>query len=97
MVYHYTNFIYETNGWWLRRVRPVWMGATFIGIYYLLDRYYFFGKTTARAQRATDPEIWKKRAQDNKRDWGYGVTYKPTLAISRKKEIMEAMGSNSYP
>lgn len=23
MVYHYTNFIVETNGWWLRRVRPV--------------------------------------------------------------------------
>lgn len=23
MVYHYTNFIWETNAWWLRRVRPV--------------------------------------------------------------------------
>jgi hypothetical protein len=23
MVYHYTNFIVETNAWWLRRVRPV--------------------------------------------------------------------------
>ena len=23
MVYHYSNFIWETNAWWLRRVRPV--------------------------------------------------------------------------
>jgi len=23
MVYHYTNFIVETNTWWLKRVRPV--------------------------------------------------------------------------
>lgn len=23
MVFHYTNFVVETNAWWLRRVRPV--------------------------------------------------------------------------
>ena len=23
MVFHYTNFVVETNSWWLRRVRPV--------------------------------------------------------------------------
>jgi len=23
MVYHYTNFSFETNAWWIRRVRPV--------------------------------------------------------------------------
>jgi hypothetical protein len=23
MVYHHTNFVAETNTWWLRRIRPV--------------------------------------------------------------------------
>lgn len=23
MVFHYVNFIAETNAWWLRRIRPV--------------------------------------------------------------------------
>ena len=26
-MFYYTNFIQETNTWWLRRVRPLWLGA----------------------------------------------------------------------
>lgn len=69
------------------------MGLSFIGLYYLLHRYYFFGKHTAIIQRATPAEVWQQRAKDNKRDWGYNANYKPQLEISRKKAIMEAMGS----
>ena len=50
-MFYYTNFIAETNAWWLRRVRPVWMGATAILIYAIFHRYYFFGKEAAKAQR----------------------------------------------
>lgn len=72
----------------------VWMGATFIGMYFLLHRYYFFGKHTAMAQRSVAPEEWQKRADDNKRDWGYNSFYKPTLPISYKLKIQEVMGGN---
>lgn len=33
-------------------------------------------------------------AQLNKRNFGYGVYYQPTLERSRKKQIMQAMGAN---
>lgn len=33
-------------------------------------------------------------AQLNKRNFGYGVYYQPTLQRSRKKQIMDAMGAN---
>lgn len=65
MVYHYTNFIAETNAWWLRRVRPVtsalmqlWMAGAAAGAYFIFHRYYFFGKRATQAQRATSPEVW---------------------------------------
>jgi hypothetical protein len=48
-MFYYTNFILETNAWWLRRVRPVWMAFTAAGIYYIFDRYYFFGKNAVKS------------------------------------------------
>ena len=30
MVFHFTNYVAETNIWWLRRIRPV---------FYIKDRY----------------------------------------------------------
>jgi len=47
MGFHYTNFMFESNAWWLRRVRPVWM--TVVGVWgmWIYYRYYFFGKIQA--------------------------------------------------
>ena len=55
-MFYYTNFIVETNVWWLRRVRPVWMGATALICYYFFHRYYFFGKEAVRSRRKLTPE-----------------------------------------
>lgn len=35
-----------------------------------------------------------RRAELNKRNFGYGVYYEPTYYRSRKREIMEALGEN---
>ena len=93
-MFYYTNFIVETNTWWLRRVRPVWMGAAMIYFYWLFHRYYFFGKDTTKQLNKIPVDERIKMAQLNKRNFGYGVYYEPTLERSRKKEIMEVMGSS---
>jgi hypothetical protein len=92
-MFYYTNFIMETNQWWLRRVRPLWMGAFGIWAYWIFHRYYFFGKeATKHSRRQTEDELLR-RAAHNKRQFGYGMDYyTPTLERSRKKLIMEAMG-----
>lgn len=94
-MFYYTNFIMETNQWWLRRVRPLWMGAFGIWAYWIFHRYYFFGKeATKHSRRQTEDELLR-RAAHNKRQFGYGMDYyTPTLEISRKKLIMEAMGES---
>ena len=94
-MFYYTNFIVETNTWWLRRVRPIWMGATAVYIYWLFHRYYFFGKDTTKSLNRFNEKERENMAQLNKRNFGYGVYYQPTLERSRKKQILEAMG-NSY-
>lgn len=93
-MFYYTNFIVETNTWWLRRVRPVWMGLTAIYFYWLFHRYYFFGKDTTMMLNRYSEEERRKMAELNKRNFGYGVYYQPTLERSRKKQIMEAMGAD---
>jgi len=55
-MFYYTNFIAETNNWWLRRVRPIWMGAVAIWAYWLFHRYYFFGKWVVKNQRAVSED-----------------------------------------
>ncbi len=93
-MFYYTNFIVETNVWWLRRIRPIWMGAcTIMGLFYLY-RYYFFGKWAAVNSRALTPQQHQERAEFNKRNYGYNSFYKPTYEKSRKKQIMEVMGSD---
>jgi hypothetical protein len=47
MVFFYTNYAAETNAWWLRRVRPVWMTALGIGLIGVYYRYTFYGKIEA--------------------------------------------------
>lgn len=78
-MFYYTNFIVETNTWWLRRVRPYWMGITAIYFYWLFHRYYFFGKDTTMIMNRYTEEERRKMAELNKRSFGYGHYYKPTL------------------
>jgi hypothetical protein len=44
MVFFYTNYAAETNSWWLRWVRPVWMALVGIGAFASYYRYVFYGK-----------------------------------------------------
>eukprot|EP01016_Furgasonia_blochmanni_P025145 TRINITY_DN270_c0_g1_i1.p1 TRINITY_DN270_c0_g1~~TRINITY_DN270_c0_g1_i1.p1 ORF type:complete len:217 (+),score=59.71 TRINITY_DN270_c0_g1_i1:3-653(+) len=98
MVFHWTNFVVETNQWWIRRVRPVWMGAGAIWIYWVFRRYYFFGKDAANHNARFSDEEWTRRAAENKRNWGYHANYKPELARSRKKLMLETLGDKyEYP
>ena len=93
-MFYYTNFIQETNTWWLRRVRPVWMGASALLIYFFFHRYYFFGKEAVRSRRKISPEDQEAMAQLNKRNFGFGSHYQPTWEKSRKKQIMDVMGEH---
>lgn len=75
MVYFYTNYAAETNAWWLRRVRPVWMtavGLIFAGFGY---RYYFYGKIQAKLHDNTPEEEHRRIAEINKRKWGHTRRY----------------------
>lgn len=87
-MFYYTNFIAETNTWWLRRVRPIWMLGVTVWAYWLFHRYYFFGKMAVKNQRAAGEQENKRRAELNKRDLGFAFSYQPTLERSRKKLIM---------
>lgn len=93
-MFYYTNFIVETNTWWLRRVRPIWMGAFAIWGYWIFHRYYFFGKDASKSMADFTPEQRQKMAELNKSNFGYGAYYKPTLERSRKKQIMAVMGDS---
>ena len=53
MVYFYTNYAAETNAWWLRRVRPVWMTALALGLGALGYRYHYFGKIQTNIHEKT--------------------------------------------
>lgn len=55
-MFYYTNFIMETNVWWLRRVRPIWMGIAGLWMYWIFHRYYFFGKEAAKAANRVTQE-----------------------------------------
>jgi hypothetical protein len=78
-MFYYTNFIQETNTWWLRRVRPLWLGSIALWAYWLFHRYYFFGKMAAKNQRAVSEEENQRRAQLNKGNFGFQFQYVPTL------------------
>lgn len=91
-MFYYTNFIAETNAWWLRRVRPIWIGAFVIWGYAIFHRYYFFGKEAVKAQRGETIAENKRRADHNRSHFGFHDKYTPTLERSRKKMIMELLG-----
>lgn len=93
-MFYYTNFVMETNAWWNRRVRPIWVGGVLIWAYYLFHRYYFFGSMAVKQQRAMTKEENERRAEINKRSFGFGHFYKPTYEKSIKKQVMEALGDN---
>lgn len=78
-MFYYTNFIAETNTWWLRRVRPIWLGGFVVLGYWVFHRYYFFGKHSVQSQRSVSVEENIRRAQVNKRDFGFPGPYQPTL------------------
>ena len=87
-MFYYTNFIAETNAWWLRRVRPIWIGGAVIFCYWAFHRYYFFGKEAVKKQRLYSEEEHLRRAALNKHNYGFQFKYQPTLERSRKKMIM---------
>ena len=87
-MFYYTNFIAETNNWWLRRVRPIWIGGVVVIAYWFFHRYYFFGKEVIKSQRSVPESERLRRAAVNKRNFGFAGVYQPTLERSRKKLIM---------
>ena len=96
MVFHHTNFVAETNIWWLRRVRPVWMVGVSALVFWMGYRYYMYQKLAAVWTHWTPEQEQQLRAQHNKRlsaiyrDFGFNSFYKPTLERSRKRQIMQA-------
>jgi hypothetical protein len=70
------------------------MAGFFIWSYYLFHKYYFFGKMAIKNQRNVSFEENERRAQMNKRNFGFGLYYEPTLKNSRKKLILETLGDN---
>lgn len=93
-MFYYTNFIAETNSWWLRRVRPIWLGGVAIWAYWLFHRYYFFGRWATKNQRAVSDTENRRRAAHNKHNFGFPDPYKPTYHRSRKHQIMALLGDN---
>jgi hypothetical protein len=87
MVFFYTNFAAETNVWWLRRVRPVWMTTLAIGASFFWYRYYFYGKIQARLHENTPVEEHIRVAELNKRNWGHTRRYNPTNPDSIKHKL----------
>jgi hypothetical protein len=55
-MFYYTNFIQETNGWWLRRFRPIWMAGVALWAYWIFHKYYFFGKLAIKSQRSVSEQ-----------------------------------------
>ena len=93
-MFYYTNFVQETNVWWMRRVRPIWVPAALLWCYYMFHRYYFFGKWAVINQRKQSEQTNLDRAAGNKRYHGFVPIYVPTLERSRKKLIMELLGKD---
>ena len=66
-MFYYTNFVQETNVWWMRRVRPIWVPAALLWCYYMFHRYYFFGKWAVINHRKQSEQTNLERAAGNKR------------------------------
>ena len=66
MVFHNTNFVMP-NAWWIRRVRPLWMGAIGITVTYLVYRYHFWGKWAAQRHEKMTQQQLEEWAARNKR------------------------------
>ena len=94
MVFHYTNFVVETNAWWLKRIRPLWMSTAAFLIGLATFRYGYFHKIQTKAERNLSPELQREYAENNKRHWGYNQYYVPTLKRSRKRKLMLELGNN---
>jgi cytochrome c-type biogenesis protein CcmH/NrfF len=90
MVFHYTNFVAETNAWWCRRVRPLWLVPSLFLIAGAGYRYIFFGKIQAyRNKYLTTDEERIEHAKLNKRSYGFNSFYNGNnLERSRKKLIL---------
>ena len=84
MVFHYTNFVVETNAWWLKRIRPLWMSTAALVIGLATFRYGYFHKIQTNAERRLSPEIQQEYADLNKRHWGYNQYYEPKLYSSNR-------------
>merc|ERR1712125_187512 len=96
-VFHYTNFVVETNAWWLKRVRPAWVSGVALYLGAVFYRYYYFHVTQARYARDLPEEQQEEAAEINKRNWGYGQYYEPTLERSMKKRLYNELGDNYKP
>ena len=67
MVFHYTNFMWETNAWWIRRVRPVWAFTLLSGIGFVYYRYKMMGKLMVMREDYLGKEKNMELAALNKR------------------------------
>ena len=43
MVFFYTNYAAETNSWWLRRIRPLWVVPVVLAGFYKWYTTVYFG------------------------------------------------------
>ena len=43
MVFFYTNYAAETNAWWLRRIRPLWVVPVVLAGFYKWYTTVYFG------------------------------------------------------
>ncbi|CAK66541.1 unnamed protein product (macronuclear) [Paramecium tetraurelia] len=87
MVYQWTNFVWETNAWWLRRIRPfiVLGGVAFTAFYG--GRYYFFGKWAYYKQRQFSEAELVAQAEVNKRNWGIWSLVQTNIGEKQKEVV----------
>lgn len=105
MVYHHTNFVAETNTWWLRRIRPVfisissgwcpqWLGFSGWDTAITSIKRFLQHGTTSLLKPFSSKEQKKIKGTRLNRNYGFNSYYKPTLERSRKKQIMDALGDD---
>ena len=92
MVFFYTNYAAETNAWWLKRIRPLWIFPV-IGIScYKYYRVVYYAKNQIEKEDETEVSKLEFLANEYKGDFGYHRDYKPKLQKSMKKKLREELG-----
>ena len=87
MVFHITNYMRETNVWMIRKGRYIlWGICGFVPMY---RNFYwdFLGRRVAWKDyySGLSEEDKRKKAEDERANWGFKARYEPTYAFSIKK------------